>query len=152
MLPPWGCGGAAAEAAEATAIAVEDAAAGAGQPGGQALEGGLIVGADLTRAQVRCNSQGCPRAPYSGKHSCSFLFSKTPAVQAACKRAVAGAQLPATAAPPCTFVPLLMLRMHAHAALPSIPFCSQELLARGYLSPAMGTHNKHASTHVHVAF
>ena len=52
VLPPWGSGGAAAEAAEATATAVEDAAAGAGQPGGEALEGGLFVGADLTQAQV----------------------------------------------------------------------------------------------------
>ncbi|PRW39376.1 transcriptional regulator isoform C [Chlorella sorokiniana] len=55
-LPPWGCSGATAEAAVATAIAVEDAAAGAGQPGGEALEGGLFVGADLTRAQELLDS------------------------------------------------------------------------------------------------
>ena len=68
VLPPWGSGGAAAEAAVATAIAVDDTAEGAAQPGGEALEGGLVVGADLARARVRSAGLGCS----SGHAVCTF--------------------------------------------------------------------------------
>lgn len=58
VLPPWGLGHAPAEGEGLEAVlaaakqAADDAAGGAAAPGGEALEGGLVVGADLTKAQV----------------------------------------------------------------------------------------------------
>ena len=125
-LPPWGLGGADVAAAEAAAVASEDAAAAADMPGGEALEGGLVVGADLGHAQVGGGLGGTRwwRVSSQRRPAPSTLV---------CTSTLAGAidagpapLLPATdPIPPPHPAPILFVFN-----------CEQDLLASGYLSPS----------------